>query len=146
MNDKGNCANIDSMQEILEKSGLKVTKPRLAVLRVLAEASFPLTSLSIWEELKKEGFNLSTIYRTLNSFSDAGLVKKEFNADKENVFSLVTHEDSHVLVCVKCHKKTPIEGCPYHEANEKIEEETGFSIFDHNTEIYGICPDCQKDK
>ena len=69
---------------------------------------------------------------------------KEINAEKENVYSLASDEDSHVLVCVKCHKKTKLEGCPYHEANQRIEEKTGFAILDHSTEIYGVCPQCQK--
>ena len=131
------------MKELLASKGLKVTKPRLAVLNVLSKASYPLTAEGVSAKLKNESINLSTVYRTLNHFADAGIVKKEINADKENVFSLEGEEDSHVLVCVKCHKKKKLEGCPYHEANEQIENETGFSILDHSTEIYGICPDCR---
>lgn len=132
------------MKNLLASKGMKVTRPRLAVLSVLNKASFPLTADAIYEKLGDEKINLSTVYRTLNMFAEAGLVKKEVNDEKENVFSLESDEDSHVLVCVKCHKKEKLEGCPYHEANEQIEEQTGFSIIDHSTEIYGICPECRK--
>lgn len=141
---KGIRAKMKKMEELLAKAHLKVTKPRLAVLKALSRTSFPLSALSIYEEVKGEGLNLSTVYRILNTFAETGLVKKEINSEKENVFLLSSSEDSHVLVCVECHNKTPLEGCPYHEANEKIEELTGFSILDHNTEIYGICPKCQE--
>lgn len=136
-------AKILHMEEVLSQSNLKVTKPRLAVLGALSSANYPLSAQAVYELVAKEGLNLSTVYRTLNSFVEAGLAKKEVNVEKENVYSLISQEDNHVLVCVKCHKKMPLPGCPYHEANEKIEEETGFSILDHNTEIYGICPDCR---
>jgi Fur family ferric uptake transcriptional regulator len=77
-------------------------------------------------------------------FEIAGIIKKEVSSDKKSVYSLNTPMDKHVLVCVKCHKKVIISGCPYHEANKKISHETGFQIIDHNTEIYGICPECLK--
>ena len=134
------------MNNLLASKGLKVTRSRLNVLRVLSASSFPMTAEAVYEKLNQEGFNLSTVYRTLNTFVESGIAKKEVNVDKENVFSLDSEEDAHVLVCVKCHKKTPLKGCPYHEANEAIEEETGFAILDHSTEIYGVCPDCQKEK
>ena len=132
------------MKNLLASNGMKVTKPRLAILSELKKATFPLTAEAIYAKLRKEGINLSTIYRTLNLFAESGLVRKEVNDEKENVFSLESEEDSHVLVCVKCHKKEKLEGCPYHEANEQIEVQTGFAIIDHSTEIYGICPDCRK--
>lgn len=134
--------------ETLTKYGLKRTKSRIAILGVLSKASLPMTAEDIFYGLKTKDINLSTVYRTLNSFVEAGLAKKEVNKNKENIFSLVhdEHDDHHVLVCVKCHKVVPLKGCPYHEANEAIENETGFAIEDHNTEIYGVCPDCQSKK
>ena len=132
------------MQEsLLKNHGLKITSARIAVLSVLESNHLPLSAERIYELTKKEGLNLSTVYRTLNSFVEAGLVKKEINQDKESIFSLESEEDNHVLICTKCHKTVKLEGCPYHEVNEAIESQTGFLLQDHNTEIYGICPDCQ---
>ena len=132
------------MQEsLLKNHGLKITSARIAVLSVLESNHLPLSAEKIYELTKKEGLNLSTVYRTLNSFAEAGLVKKEINQDKESIFSLESEEDNHVLICTKCHKTVKLEGCPYHEVNEAIESQTGFLLQDHNTEIYGICPDCQ---
>ncbi|MBQ4254890.1 MAG: transcriptional repressor [Bacilli bacterium] len=130
-------------ESLLKNHGLKITSARIAVLSVLENNHLPLSAERIYELTKKEGLNLSTVYRTLNSFVEAGLVKKEINQDKESIFSLESEEDNHVLICTKCHKTVKLEGCPYHEVNEAIESQTGFVLQDHNTEIYGICPDCQ---
>ena len=130
--------------DTLIESGLKNTKPRRLILNILSKSSLPLTAEDIYFSLKKEGVNLSTVYRTLNSFEKAHIVKKEINQNKENSFILLEHDDHHVLVCLKCHKVVPLEGCPYHEANEELENKTGFAIQDHNIEIYGVCPNCQK--
>ena len=129
--------------EILSKNNLKRTPSRIEILKVLEKSSTPLSAEEIFKLLKKKDIDISTIYRTLNSFAKANIVKKEINHNKENIFSLVNDEDKHILVCVKCHKTVVIDDCPYHEANEKIKKETGFLINDHTTEIYGICPDCQ---
>ncbi len=129
--------------DLLSKHNLKKTPSRIEVLNVLEKAVSPLTAEEVFYMLRKKNVDLSTIYRTLNAFADANIIKKEVNNNKENIFSIIKEEDKHILVCTKCNKRVEIAGCPYHEANEKIEQETGFLINDHTTEIYGICPECQ---
>ncbi len=124
--------------------GLKNTKNRQKILDSLTAFDYPVTAEELFYSFKMKDINLSTIYRTLNLFVEKGLVKKEINADKENVFSLVKEKDEHILVCTSCHKKVILNFCPYHDANKKIEEQTGYLIQDQNTEIYGLCSQCQK--
>lgn len=127
-------------------NGLKRTKNREKILSILKEAKNPLTAEDIFYSFQKKDINLSTIYRCLNTFEKKGMVKREINSNKENVFSLSNEEDNHILVCVKCHKRIPLKGCPFHEVNEKIESETGFHIQDQNIELYGLCKDCKKEE
>ena len=130
-------------KEILREHGLKATPARVETLRYLSSLNAPISAEDLFERLRHNGLDLSTLYRTLNSLSSVGLVKKEVGSRKENLFSLEGEEERHLLVCLRCGKKIPLEGCPYHEVNESIEEKTGFKVLDHNTEIYGICPDCR---
>ena len=130
-------------KEILREHGLKATPARVETLRYLSSLNAPISADDLFERLRHNGLDLSTLYRTLNSLTSVGLVKKEVGARKENLFSLEGEEERHLLVCLRCGKKIPLEGCPYHEVNESIEEKTGFKVLDHNTEIYGICPDCR---
>ena len=130
-------------KEILREHGLKATSARVETLRYLSSLNAPISAEDLFERLRHNGLDLSTLYRTLNSLASVGLVKKEVGARKENLFSLEREEERHLLVCLRCGKKIPLEGCPYHQVNESIEEKTGFKVLDHNTEIYGICPDCR---
>ena len=127
-----------------EACGLKKTKNRQRILDALEKENHPVTAEELYFRLHREDINLSTVYRTLNTFAANGLVHQEVNEKKQNVYVLHHDEDSHVLVCTKCHKRVPLTGCPYHEVNEEIEKKTGFRIKDQNIEIYGVCPDCQK--
>ncbi len=131
-------------KKLLQEHGLKATNARKEVLRVLSSFNTPASADEVFRALLDKDPDLSTVYRTLNSFVDAKLAKREVGPNKENLFSLISEEDHHFLVCLKCGKKIPLEGCPYHDANEAIERKTGFKVHDHNTEIYGYCPDCQK--
>lgn len=122
---------------------LKKTRSRELILEILLSASHPLTVNEINDALKDKKIDLSTIYRTLNSFVENSIIKKEMNSKKEYTF-YYEKEDNHILVCKICHKRVVLNGCPYHKVNEKLKKETGFLISDQNTEIYGICPECQK--
>ncbi len=124
--------------------GLKNTKNRKLILDCLNKLNKPVTAEELYFLLKDENVDLSTIYRTLNSFYEKGIVKKEINSSKKNIFIVDNDNDSHVLVCKICHKRIPLHGCPYHKVNKKIEKATGFIVEDQNTEIYGVCPECQK--
>lgn len=130
-------------ENLLREHGLKVTSARIAIYDCLSSLSSPKSAESLFAMLRKKDIDLSTLYRTLNSLVGAGLAKKEVGPHKENLYSLEKGEVDHLLVCLRCGKKIPLEGCPYHEVNEKIEAKTGFTVLDHNTEIYGICPSCR---
>ena len=129
-------------KNLLRSHGLKATPPRLELFRYLSSLSVPVTAEELYLALRDKGFDLSTLYRNLNAFVDAGIVKKEVGVKKENLYLFLRDEECHVLVCVRCGKKVVLEGCPYHEVNHALEKQTGFHVLDHNTEIYGICPSC----
>ena len=135
---------METADKLTSLKGLKNTKGRRQVLSILKDAEYPLKAEEIFEKAKTEGIDLSTIYRTLKTFEESKIVKKEIGSSKECVYSLLNDEDSHVLVCTCCKKRIKIKKCPYHEANEKLEKETGFLVLDQNTEIYGLCPECRK--
>lgn len=74
MEEDVNCA------ELLHRCHLKSTKPRNAVLTVLAERKTVLTAEEIYRILLEGGgtANLSTIYRVLELFTEKGLATKSF--------------------------------------------------------------------
>lgn len=114
------------------------------VLTLLSKSRLPLTAEALYAKSHNKSGNLSTVYRVLSSFEKAGIVKMEVNVSGEKSYVLAGAKHQHVIICVECHKKTYLPGCPYHEVNEKISQETGYRVYDHNIQLYGLCPDCQK--
>ena len=127
----------------LKKLGLKNTKTRGKIWNILEKSTEPLTAFDISKELSDSDANLSTIYRTLTSFSSKGLVTREIKNDGKTAFSIKKEEHQHILVCSICHKKIFLKECPFKAVKADVYSETGFLIEDHNIELYGICSDCQ---
>ena len=90
--------------------------------------------------------NLSTVYRTLHTFCEAGIISKEIRPDGKALYSYSSFEHHHVLICIKCNKKIYLSDCPYKKINDEIYQETGFLVDNHHIELYGYCKDCQSSK
>ena len=133
------------MSKILKENNLKNTKGREIVLGVIKAAHLPITAEDIYNLAnKKVSLNLSTVYRTLSTLLEKGVLIKQVMHDKKAYYQINNLAHRHILVCEVCHSQTPIEYCPMHSLECKIEDETGFIIKSHNLEILGICAKCSK--
>lgn len=128
--------------------GLKWTKQRKSVYRVLWEAAEPLSAVQIFnmavQGVEGEEYALSTIYRILAAFEEMGLVEKTtWMGDGTVVYALDRGEHTHYAVCLECHKRIPLQNCPF--THIYLEQATGdFVITGHKLELYGYCGDCKK--
>lgn len=128
----------------LKSVNLKATRQREAVLNVLINSLLPLTISQIRQELDIE-MDLSTLYRTLDTFFDKALISKTVPLEpSQTVYELKRDGHKHYLICVKCHSMQIVKGCPIHDYEHEVEHKTGFVIQRHQLELYGLCPNCQK--
>lgn len=129
----------------LRKNGLKSTKHRTEVLRILEQSSQPVTADWVYRKLEAEGKNisLSTVYRNLELLVAKEIVLK-MNAVEggKALFELNQMIHRHYLICLGCHKMFPIDDCPLDEYEKTLQQKTGFSVTGHKLEIYGYCRDC----
>lgn len=126
--------------------GLRKTKSRVSVLAILEDADKPLSATCIWSKIETNGENtwLSTIYRVLDSFVEAGLAIKITVLDNEmTLFEINRHEHKHYAICLNCHKILPMNNCPMDKFNPSIDD-SGFQITGHKAEVYGYCKECIK--
>lgn len=92
---------------MLASAGLRRTACRVAVLRYLATAAGPLNHAEVSEALSPEGFDKSTVYRSLVEMAAAGLIKRFELGD--HVWRFALHDREHNegyehphFVCVDC--------------------------------------------
>jgi len=125
--------------------GYRHTKQRKAILEILEKAEFPIHAEDIYLQLKEKGIDisLSTIYRNLEMLMKEGLVIKSYMLDEDKARYALPDKKNY-LVCEKCGKIVIIDNCPFDKFKEELVEVHGFDITGHSVEVYGICPDCQK--
>ncbi|MGC9081417.1 Fur family transcriptional regulator [Sulfurihydrogenibium sp.] len=135
------------MEKLKIPKGYKTTKQRKAILEILEENITPMHAEDIYLKLKEKGIDvsLSTIYRNLDMLQKQGLVVKAYmlNEDKAR-FGLSSKKN--YLICKNCKKIVIIDNCPFEKFKEELMEVHGFDILEHSIEVYGICPDCKKQK
>lgn len=100
---------LDEIRSLLREADLRVTAPRIAVLRALHAASAPLSHPELVELLSGESFDRATLYRNLIDLADAGLVSRNDHGDHVWRFELrsgksATHDrTAHAhFVCDSC--------------------------------------------
>ncbi len=141
--------NAKKMQDTLQyPQGLKWTKQRKSVYRVLWEAAEPLSAVQIYNLVERqadgEEYAVSTIYRILAAFEERGLAEKTtWLGDGTVMYSLNRGEHTHYAVCLECRRRIPLQSCPF--AHVHLEKEAGnFTITGHKLELYGYCEECRR--
>ncbi len=99
--------DVDAARAVLRDKGLRATPARIAVLNFLNASERPVSHLDATEELEKNGFEKSTVFRALVDLTDAGLLRKMELGDHVWRFERVIEQngDTNVhphLLCVDC--------------------------------------------
>lgn len=125
---------------ILSQSGLKVTRQRRAIFNVLQSAGCPLSALDIKAKLRDS--DQVTIYRTLEQFTDIGLISKLNLVGRKAEYEYAAHHHHHA-VCTECGFIEEMEGCLAPSVERIQKSAKKFSLItNHSMEFFGVCRAC----
>lgn len=131
----------------LKDAGLKITLPRLKILQILEKSrEHHLSAEDVYRQLldSDQDIGLATVYRVLTQFEEAGLVIRHHFEGDQSVFELDHGAHHDHLICVKCNRVEEFVDDIIEKRQQEIAKQAGYSITDHNLNIYGICSKCQK--
>lgn len=128
----------------LRKAGLKVTLPRLRILQLLETAEQKhVTADDVHRMLIDHGedIGLATVYRVLNQFESAGLVRKHMFDDGSGRAAQACYEleeDGHHDHMVDLESGDVIEFFDeqIEALQEKVAARRGYEIIDHSMVLY----------
>ncbi|OBB36020.1 Fur family transcriptional regulator [Mycobacterium sp. 852002-51961_SCH5331710] len=131
-------------QSRLRLSGLRVTKPRVAVLAEVSEQPHADVE-AITAGARKRIGSLSTqaVYDVLYALTDAGLLRRIEPAGSPARFELETGDNHHHLVCRSCGEIVDVECATGEKPCLRPDEESGYLIKQAEVTFWGICPECQ---
>lgn len=141
--------NEKNFNDILKSKGLKVTKHRTSVLKIISESRHPITAEEIYLRLKENliSINLSSIYKILDSLSSKNVISKcILGDDNKTSYEISTSEHRHHLICKHCKDVFPIDDCPLCIYEEHLKKDMDFDVTEHRLEIYGYCKNCKSCK
>jgi Fe2+ or Zn2+ uptake regulation protein len=127
---------------ILKEYKLKVTPIRLAVLGVFSHDCKPVNAEYVFEKLKKDKVNLVTVYRTLTTLSQKGILNLVNISAGSAHYEMANHHHHH-LVCSDCGDIEKISICSSLLNKDAISQSKKFKkIQSHSVEFFGICKKC----
>ena len=134
-------------RRMLKGAELYCTEARIAILKVLMQAPSPLRQDEIAKRLTVKTLNKVTIYRTLQSLVEAGLVHRAFMQKRAWHFELAHHcseSQCHPhFTCLDCGNTHCLTGVSLPMAKSPHE---GFVISRQQVRLEGWCPACAADR
>lgn len=132
-------------REELQKTGLKVTIARLAIMQMLAKIKSPLDVQTIDEYLKKNKLDVdkATVFRIVNALTEKGLITQlEFGEGKFR-YEHAKLSDHHHFICDECGRIEDISDCTISVLEKDILKKKGHLVKRHSLEFFGLCRSCQ---
>lgn len=130
-------------REMLKAAKLYSTRGRVAILKVLMKADKPLSQDQIAQRSGKERFDKVTIYRTLESLLNVGLVHKAFVDKRASHFELAHNCTEHQchphFTCTNCGETHCLTGISVPMAKSPYQ---GYIIHRQQVRLEGLCPKC----
>jgi Fur family ferric uptake transcriptional regulator len=135
----------DLLSNTLAQRGHKLTQPRRAVLRVIAETEATLTPAEIHRRAQAyyPHTGLVTVYRTLDLLVEAGAVRKIHQSDGCHSYAPASAGHAHHLICQGCQSVVEFSECDLGELLALVQRRTGYQVSGHWLELFGLCPQCR---
>jgi len=138
-----NDMSTSDVSAIIKKAGMKVTPGRRAVLNLFSTDCKPINAEFICKKLKNQKINQVTIYRTLFSFEQAGILSR-IDLRKGSVHYELHTSHHHHLICSHCGIIERFAVCEIKKHSKKILKDSSLfkSINHHSLELFGLCRAC----
>ena len=137
---------MSQVEEILKKNHLSVTDSRQKIMQLFLNANGALAHADI-EKKTGESFDRVTVYRTLQSFVEKGIIHMIPTRDNSIKYALCKddceeghHHDNHVhFICDECRKTICLDDVTV----PQVKLPKGFTPQHAEMVVNGICEECK---
>jgi len=137
---------VEEMLSKLKSRDFRITPQRLAILRILAESDGHPSVDTIYQEVKAEfpTTSLATVYKTVSLLKELNEVLELGFPDGSNRYDGYNPVPHPHAICMKCKKIMDPELMNIDALSEEMSRKTGYKIFYHRLDFFGLCPECQQ--
>jgi Fur family ferric uptake transcriptional regulator len=130
----------------LQESGLRLTPQRLLILETLHETDEHISAEEIYARVRQSYpvVNISTVYRTLDTLRELGLVTSADLGDGSVRYHWADKGRHHHLMCQRCSTVLDLDEDLTKELEQSIERRYSFRANLSHLTIFGTCRACQR--
>lgn len=134
-----------SGEELLKARGLRVTRPRLAVIEVLEARRGHLDVEEITTEVRArlDSVSVQAVYDVLGALSRAGLVRRIEPAGSPARFERRIGDNHHHVVCRGCGEIADVDCAVGVAPCLDPSDAHGYELDEAEVTFWGLCPACQ---
>ncbi|TWB50156.1 Fur family ferric uptake transcriptional regulator [Rhizobium sp. ERR 922] len=131
---------VKSLEELCAERGMRMTEQRRVIARIIeSSGDHPDVEELYRRSVKVDAkISISTVYRTVKLFEDAGLLARHDFRDGRSRYETVPEEHHDHLIDLKSGQVIEFHSPEIEALQERIAREHGFKLVDHRLELYGI--------
>jgi Fur family peroxide stress response transcriptional regulator len=137
---------VEEMLSKLKSRDFRITPQRLAILNILAASEGHPSVDDIYKEVKVlfPTTSLATVYKTVSLLKEINEVLELGFPDGSNRYDGYNPVPHPHAICMKCKKIMDPELMNIDALSEEMSRKTGYKIFHHRLDFFGLCPECQQ--
>ncbi|MHA1164385.1 MAG: Fur family transcriptional regulator [Alphaproteobacteria bacterium] len=128
------------LERLCRENGMRMTSQRRIIALVLSEAKDhpDVEEVHRRASAQDEKISLSTVYRTVRLFEEAGILERHEFGDKRARYEQVASEHHDHLIDMRSGKVIEFRNEQVERLQEAIARELGYKLIDHRLELYGV--------
>lgn len=131
---------LPNLEEACIAKGMRMTEQRRVIARVLQAAEDHPDVEELYNRAVKVDprISISTVYRTVKLFEDAGIIEKHDFGDGRSRYETIPDEHHDHLIDLKSGTVIEFRNEEIEALQERIARELGYTIVDHRLELYAV--------
>lgn len=128
------------LERLCRDKGMRMTGPRRIIARILSAADDhpDVEEVHRRASVQDEKISLSTVYRTVRVFEEAGILERHEFGDGRSRYEQVAKEHHDHLIDMHTGRVIEFQNEQVERLQEAIAAELGYKLIDHRLELYGV--------
>lgn len=134
----------EDFQQQLRGASLRVTRPRVAVMRAL-QAQPHADTEAVIDAVRRDlgAVSHQAVYDVLGALTDVGLVRRIQPAGANARYEMRVGDNHHHLVCRSCGAIADVDCAVGHRPCLTAEDDHGFQVDEAEVVYWGVCAPCR---
>jgi Fur family peroxide stress response transcriptional regulator len=136
---------VERAQQVLQRSGMRLTPQRRTILEVLDESDAHLDAEALYHQAKMRDprISLATVYRTLAALKEIGLVQqRHLTHDDQRGYYEIADQQHYHFACLRCGRVIEFDTPLLTQIQQEFADEMGVQVTRARLHLEGYCANC----